>query len=426
MSKASQASTYEFFQIQKKGKSGIDITGQDKTAPKTVSFDYYESLFSPSITALLTVIDTGSSTKYDSKYDPQTRTGTVLSALPLSGDVAVAFKIKNESGTLDFSKKALLFDKALSPGSESNREAVTMNLVSKNFKISGEQKIYKKYAGNIGNSVRQIIGDYLKTTVNIDQPKNSYSFLGNGKSPFELICQLAPKSIPSRGNPGYFFYETSAGLNFRSIDELIRQKEVETYYRTDVLRANNNNKENDFKILFKTDIKKGDLANLIDSGAIYSKNVFIDPVTFEYQEYVADYSKLLSTSLGKDSSLPTVSSFTKTHFHIKDVGVLSKKVKDDVNNDPKEWQALSAMRYNLLFTQVIQIQVPCNVKLKAGDTIVCNFEAVTGSSKVQGPDPVMSGKYLIVNLCHHFDPLRSYTSLTLARDSYGLHTNKNK
>jgi hypothetical protein len=80
----------------------------------------------------------------------------------------------------------------------------------------------------------------------------------------------------------------------------------------------------------------------------------------------------------------------------------------------------------MLFSQAIQIQVPCNIKLKAGDIIICNFEAVTSDSKIQGPDPVMSGKYLIVNLCHHFDPLRSFTSLTLARDSYGLYTNKSK
>ena len=33
-----------------------------------------------------------------------------------------------------------------------------------------------------------------------------------------------------------------------------------------------------------------------------------------------------------------------------------------------------------------------------------------------------SGNYLIHHLCHHFDTERSYTSLTLVRDTYGLHT----
>ena len=426
MSKASQASTYEVFKIQKKGRPAVDITGQEKTGPKTVSFNYYESLLSPSVTANLALVDTGDSVSYDSKYDSQGRMGTLSSALPLAGDVNVSFKIKSRYGTLDFTRKSLLFDKVLSPGQESNRESIIMNLVSPTFKLNEMSPIYKKYTGNIGNSVRSIVSDYLKTEVKIDQTRNSYSFTGNSKTPFELICRLASKSMPSKGNPGYFFYETSQGLNFRSIDELIRQQPVALYSRTDVLKANVDSDANDFKILFKTDVRKGDLMNILKSGGAFSRNIFFDPRTFKYEEIDLDVAKNLSTSLGKDAILPTVGAFTRTHFHIKDIGCLSQKILDDVNNDPKIWQALSTMRYNLLFSQVIQIQVPCNVKLKAGDTILCDFETITSNNKVQGPDPVQSGKYLIVNLCHHFDPLRSFTSMTLVRDSYGLYTNKNK
>ena len=81
------------------------------------------------------------------------------------------------------------------------------------------------------------------------------------------------------------------------------------------------------------------------------------------------------------------------------------------------------MRYNILFSQVVNIQVPCNINLRAGDTINCNFEIVTQSSKEQGSDdPVQSGKYLIIDLCHHFNPTKSMTSMTLVRDSYGLYS----
>lgn len=426
MSSASQASTYESFQIQKKGRPAVDITGQEKTGAKTVSFNYYESLLSPSITANLALVDTGDSVAYDKTYDSQTRMGTISSALPLAGDVSVSFKIKSKYGTLDFTRKPLLFDRVLNPDQQSNRESVIMNLVSSTFKLNEEKPIYKKYTGNIGNSVRSIVSDYLKTTVKIDATRNSYSFTGNSKTAFEIICRLASKSLPGKGNPGYFFYETSEGLNFRSIDDLIRQQPVALYNRTDVLKANIDSDANDFKILYKSDIKKGDLMNILKSGSAYSRNIFFDPRTFKYEEIDLNVAKNLSTSLGKDAILPTVNSFTRTHFHIKDIGCLSQKVADDVNNDPKSWQALSTMRYNMLFTQVIHIQVPCNVKLKAGDTILCDFETVTSTSKVQGSDPVQSGKYLILNLCHHFDPLRSFTSMTLVRDSYGLYTNKNK
>ena len=46
----------------------------------------------------------------------------------------------------------------------------------------------------------------------------------------------------------------------------------------------------------------------------------------------------------------------------------------------------------------------------------------TGNKTNQVENPHRSGFYLILHLRHHFDPKHSYTSLTLARDTYGLYT----
>ena len=428
MANAAQASAYEVFEIQKNGKK-IDITGQDPYGARTTSFDYYESLLSPNVTAILSLMDIGGSTNYDQTYDRQTRPGTLSSALPLTGDVNVAFKIRSKLGTLDFTRNALLFDKQINPNQESNREAIVMNLVSKSAKLNQESTVFKKYSGNITNSVENLLSNYFQTKLATKTPtKNSYSYMGNSDSPFEIICRLAAKSVPAKGSPGYFFYETRDGFNFRAIDDLISQPPVATYYRTDVIRSGVETDENDFKIALKSDIKREDLVTALKSGVYHSRNIFWDPQSFKYEEVIYKLTDNgLEKSLGKNISLPDVKSFTRTHFHIKDIGALSAKIKDDPNNDPKEWQAKSTMRYNLLFTQIIQVQVPCNPNLRAGNTIQCDFEIVSQGKKTQGTgDPVNSGKYLIVNLCHHFDSLRSFTSMTLVRDTYGLYTNKSK
>jgi hypothetical protein len=79
-----------------------------------------------------------------------------------------------------------------------------------------------------------------------------------------------------------------------------------------------------------------------------------------------------------------------------------------------------------LFTQVVHLQVPYNENLRAGDTIECNFEIISDRKEQGSSDPVQSGKYLIMDLCHSFDTTNSFTSMTLVRDTYGLYTNKNK
>ena len=95
MANASQASAYEIFQLEKSGKSPVVITGENPYGARTYKFNYYESLLSPNITAILTVVDIGGSVEYDKEYDSQNRLGTLSSAF-LNGEVEVKFKISSK------------------------------------------------------------------------------------------------------------------------------------------------------------------------------------------------------------------------------------------------------------------------------------------------------------------------------------------
>ena len=64
-------------------------------------------------------------------------------------------------------------------------------------------------------------------------------------------------------------------------------------------------------------------------------------------------------------------------------------------------------------------------RLRAGEVIKLKLENITQDEKLLAIyNQHRSGYYLILHLCHHFDPANSYTSLTLARDTYGLYTSK--
>ena len=421
MASASQRSLFELFEIIKNGRV-IDITGNNG-ATKATTFDYYESILSPNVTAVLTVADVASAINYDSKYENQDMQGTLSSALPLTGDVDVKFKIATKYGTLDFTKKPFLFDKEIIPSQESNKEFIVINLVSSHAKQI-QLPVNRKYTGNISNSVRKIIKEYLKVPddkIFTSPSKNAMNFYGENESVYKLICEkIAPKTIPEKGNPGYFFYETQDGFNFRAIDDLISQKPVATYYKNNVIRANLDNDSNDFKILSKVDIKRDDLVTAIKSGLFASRNIFWNPLTFEYTEKIFKLDGLEESLGGIDIDIPDFESYTRTHFHILDVGNFTSGITSSVNNNPVEWIAKSTMRYNSLFSQVCEITVPCNLNLRAGDVIECDFEMITQDNKSGNAiDPTQSGRYLIENLCHHFDSTNSYTSMRLVRDSYG-------
>ena len=432
MAKALEPANYEILSISKDGGGEISLEG------KTTSFDYYESILSPNITATMTFVDTGGSVGYPQEYDRQERVGSIYNALPITGGEKVKFKIKHPLGTLDFStdEKALLVNSALNPDQESQRETVILSLFSQIAKTNQESKVYEKGFGKISDTVGELIKRHLKVdNVTINATANNYSFIGNSLNVFDVILWLASKSVPGEGNPGYFFYETQDGINFRGIDDLISQGTSSEYNKTAVLRSNLDNDDNDYKMISSKISKNQNLINSLKAGVYKLRGIFWDPFTFKYTESVNSFGKNMDLvkSLGKSAEAPEVEEFTRTHYDILDVGTLTPSGKgadsteDSVQNDPRDWQLGSTMRYNVLFSQVLNIQVPCNPNLKAGDTIKCNFEIITQGEKEQGSsDPVQSGSYLIADLCHHFDPSRSITSMTLVRDSYGLYTNKYK
>ena len=287
MANAASAANYQLLTISKNGKE-IRLDG------KTTSFDYYESLLSPNITAVMTFVDTGGSTNYSNEYYSQgdKTLGTIYNALPLTGDGSeeIKFKISSGLGTLDFSKTPLYVNGAINPDQESQKETIILSLVSKSAITNQETHVKKNYSKSTDNSqsVKLIANNILNISddkIQIEKTKNKYPFIGNDKSPFDIICMLASKSCPEKGNPGFFFYETRDGHSFKSIDSLIDQKPVAEYYRSSVNRSSiGNDGFNDFKISKFSLDKNQNLINALKSGVYSNRTVLFNPKTFQEEE----------------------------------------------------------------------------------------------------------------------------------------------
>ena len=385
---------------------------------KVTDFRYYESLYSPVTTALLVYVDAGDSLK---------------STIPIKGNERLNFKIESKYGTLDFSKEgaSMLINSVPEAGKESNREAVILPLISTYELKDKSEQIFKKYNNlTVDDSVRRICKNELKAPkdrIFVDSCKNVYDFRGSGKNPIELILRLAKKAVPVKGDPGYFFYETQKGFNFKSVSVLVSQKPKATYTYTGMFRAQDEG--NDYKIMMEPKFTKDqDIMQAVNSGTYVSRNIFFNPQNAEYIEkiYKINEQGKIEKTLGKDLDIDEEleESITRTNMHVLDVGSLQTGVSDAVNNSPLEWQAKSTMRYNTLHTQMLEIQVPCNLDLVAGDIIKVEIENLQSEKCNEGINKHQSGKYLILHLCHSFSANESITSLTLVRDTYGLHTGK--
>jgi hypothetical protein len=415
---ASRAAIYEVLTISKDGK-------EEPLQGKTVNFNYYESLYSPVVSGNLTYVDAGGSTE-----DKKDNLTSIKDGLPITALEDLKVKIQTSFGTLDFTRDPFKVTSSPIMHQESNRQTVLLTFVNEKELRNSEVPVFDRYVGRISDSIKKILQQKLQISndkIDVEPTKNSYGFVGKGRGALNIILDLCRRSVPVKGDAGYFFYQTQDGFKYKSIDSLLSQEPKQKYLYYGALRSNVENSDNDFNVLLAPKVKKDqDITKALKDGTYVNRNIFFNPQTFEHSEIIFSVDKDgVKKTLGGDLPIKTdeLKSFVKTNHHILDIGSFEVQ-NQNPNNDPREWQATSTMRYNLLHSIVMEIQIPCNSELRAGDVIELEIESIK-EDMVQSPsDEQQSGKYLILHLCHHFDSLRSFTSLTLVRDSYGIRRSK--
>tara|TARA_B100001287_G_scaffold219431_1_gene188412 strand:- start:506 stop:1906 length:1401 start_codon:yes stop_codon:yes gene_type:complete len=420
---------------------------------KIVGVNYFESVYSPMVTASFLQEDTGGTTS-----DDQTGfVGTLKDTLPVEGFEDVLFKIGTGSGYLNFNnQKNKCFVISGSPYNIDTMQKQTafFPLVSKNAIKSANSLVKNVYSeAPISQIVEKILKDKdgMSKGANarisfIEPTKNKLKVVGDNQPALDTILKLCNKSQPEDGgDPGYFFFETQSGYHFESIQGMIKRgieefgrlgtifKASRVYRYGSLLEANLDNNANNFKILMPPVVRRDqDQINAIRTGK-YSVNVCtLDTTTQVYTEKVIKLdSNKNNTFLAKvDNNPQNVQSendnkFCKTYSYVLSRGEDSEGVSDVILDNPSEYEPRAMMKYGMLHSQLVDIQIPCNVKLEAGMVIKLLFENITQGNKVEHAyNEHRSGFYLILHLCHHFDSQNSFTSLTLARDGYGLYSTK--
>jgi len=434
---AKDASILEVVTIEANDKSqDVDIRNG------VISIDYYEDLYSPTVTAKILVYNTG-----DSIEGKDGKIQSIYNGLPLRGGERVSIKIApntKDNGGLDFSEKYqdyLYVSSVTNVISQAKKETFTLNLVSREAITNETTRVPVKFSSGstIDVSVKKILEDYLKTDKEIDADKtsNSYGFIANMRKPFNIVTWLASKSVSDQDSAGFFFYQTQDGYKFKAIDNLINQEPKAEYTYTEV-NMSDTERDNNFNILTYHTNKNQDLIAKLRLGAYSSYVATYDPVTSEFnlpQQAEFTLSKSMdkdkTKNLGQELKLPPIDDTSKKTLGdvpsrlmtmVLDRGVLEDKIDGKVppvNADPMKYQAQSLMRYNTLNTQELHMQVPLNTNLRAGDTIKCLFPKITSDN--EDIDDEQSGLYLIKEIRHHFGTEKSETSMKLLRDTFGLY-----
>jgi hypothetical protein len=243
---------------------------------------------------------------------------------------------------------------------------------------------------------------------------------------------------------GYFFFETSEGFKFKSIDGLLSQEKKKSfiYNQTPDSRGDNIPAGYDAKVLYYAKDNRVDVQEKLKMGAYSTRTILFDPFNC-YYEVITPNAKEEEEKLklaGKE--LPKLNpefdrpgrnkEFSRTQYMLVDKGSLPdgptkqqiQKSKKQ-NFDSKNILNQSSMRYNQLFASKCTITIAGDFSLHAGDVIFLDVPELAPETKNVSKET--GGLYIIADLCHYISPKETFTKLNLVRDSFGRtgnHTRK--
>jgi hypothetical protein len=449
MESYSNYSIQEFVIESSDGINSIDVTRC------VSSIQYYEDLFSPSIFISMLLVNTDGLLSSLPNKDPNMSPG-------IKGGERVRLIIDQpatkQSIKLDETKNTYYIYKIYASTTESTREAFIVELCPSEVFTNETSRVIRKYKENIGDTVNKILTDVLKTSnydkKNIELTRNKYVFYGNIKRPFTVLTWLCPKSIPAKvpvpsksdenkGTAGFLFYQNKNGFNFKSVDSLMSGFELGTTNKRTIVKyyyAPGVNQPADVKSNFRilnipTFEKNVNIMENLRIGMYSSQNYFFDinARKFNVSNYrLKDSYDLMghASASNKKPQVPLKLDESPSRVMVRILDNFNADPANDPPNPPavtggtkdetSYYQAQSVARYNLAFSQKLNITIPLNLNLTVGDVIELDFGNITKNNSEQGiKDIEKSGHYLIKELSHLFEKNQGYTGLKLIRDSYG-------
>ena len=396
----------------------------------------FESIFTQSITGIITILDTTD----------------LVNNGPIIGEEKLQIKLltpqvnEKPDTIIDYTKTPLdIYKIGGLRGDGEKANVLSLHFASQEVYKNAISKISRSYKGSCSDIVDKIFRDkeYLDSDkeITIEETNGLRKIVFPSMKPFKAIDMLCRQSNSKnfKDSPSYLFYETTKGYNFRSVDGLCSQEPKMTYEENVPDRVEGGVKNvdvnlrtiNEFAVIgprnTNDNIYEGMLSSNIKIHDIYNKKInyfsynyfdeFDKDIHLEDKPYISESKdKLSNKGLADYSNAMNFVTITS-----------NGKSFDEPDNYPYAPDDLEkiVMRRNSRLRQfqnsiTLNMMIPGNTFIKAGDVLEIKIGA---SSTVtdRTNDPNYTGKYLITKIRHNFNnsktDVRHTINMTVVKDS---------
>jgi|AntRauTorcE11897_2_1112592.scaffolds.fasta_scaffold00173_20 hypothetical protein len=361
----------------------------------------YESLITPTMSGSISIID--SANTYNSEL------------LGNGEEIHIDFETAGSSNNISY--YGVVY-KSSPPTRLSEHASGIILYFSSKERITSSRMIVSDAFNNQSSEIVKTLFGRIKNKKNIDirQTKNIHKFVPASHSPFQIIGDLASKSISSQNEYGYLFYEDNKQFNFKPIQYLYTQNPITQYayknagYFKDV----NKKEEESFNSIQDYEIVSvSDLLQQIDDGVLGSTSVNLNilekSIVTNTYDNVSAFDK--NKSSGKTPNMRDLTNPNKTDI---------KEIEIGMNNAPSDKarfynikEILNSQRY------AAKISVFGDTSTKAGDIIICALPVwgTDAQNNDKVPDPY-SGRCLVFGIKHTIQKTKYTQSLKLVKNAF--------
>lgn len=402
---------------------------------------YYETIFSPALTTIITIANANPKVKVFQDYN-------------LLGGEFIRFVVQDVMSSGD-TLPGIVFE-----GFVNNVDSYSSNNFAEIFRIKATSTWVtnrsSSLSGTITGSPTEIVRQLLKSSLEAsgltwredylesDQSTNKVSYnIGQERKDNALAIGMRLASMAQYNkNAGFFFWRTKACYNFRSIDSLIAdgktgaQRPIGVTYTYDYKGLNpgaemiaGDGGASLTALNFQIQTTDYSVKKHVGLSGDRMFTTF-DPIRYDFHK--SDQSSNVSQQFDfqslTNSNFVEISSneFTKGIPNFKPEEFLGMTFTDGFNytlaSNPHNDKAISRTRYASLLDVTAVMTVPLNTSLVAGSCVYVNIPRTISKQDCSFEDDIVSseysGLYIIAAVCHAMDVKKGYSSLHLVRD-YG-------
>jgi len=441
------------FSVSKRGGNSLELSNGISEV------SYYESILTPTVSMEVTLTDTGAG-------NIEGRQTNVLSGF-LRGGEEMSIILEDYRGS---KLRQTLINSVVKSGDVGTQKVtINLSLFSREHLSNEQTRVVKRYGGKVSETIKSILTDSTifalpQSQLDVEETENIYNFIGNDRKPLYVLDWLCPKAIPvgkSGSCAGFFFFQTSQGYKFKSVDGLLGQTAKKKFRFTNTFSSKSSELDGgSFGRILQYSIDENiDIQSKMQMGAYNTRVLYFDPYTFKVDAIVNSMTSTGNQSSERraDSSSPEVSAGSPQKGNANIAGQTLDFVPEEFTNKPcrlmcvvkdngnlpsgenaqkqlESWKSnptkmndrkdltlsQSIARFNQLFSNKISITIPGDFSLNAGDIIYCEFpNPSTNNATENVTNRELSGNYLIADINQNVTTQYHYTYINLVRDSVG-------